>query len=106
MSKHHLGRQWILILLFALNLSACGGQNQAAAVEISVDIPCVISPGETRPLSLRGQLPANAEISWETMAGSVDPAVGPSTIYRAPDQETNDIITARIQSGETVTRNP
>jgi hypothetical protein len=103
MSKHHLCRQWILILLFAWALSACGSQNQATAVEISVDIPCVVVSGETRPLSLRGQLPANAEISWEAMKGSVSPAVGPSTIYRAPTEETDDIITARIKAGETVT---
>jgi hypothetical protein len=95
--------QVVMLVLVTLALSACVGSPQTASVEISVSIPCILAPGETRPLSLRGQIPAGAEIFWEAAEGEILPSTSLSTNYRAPNHETTDVITVRIVAGDMLT---
>ncbi len=89
------------ILITSLFLAACNNSpNPTTSIEISMDIPCELATNTAVPLSVRGQIPSDAQITWEAIHGEIEPNTGTSVIYIGPEENTEDIITVSIDAGE------
>lgn len=67
-------------------------------IEISVAIPCQLAPGDSIPISLRGQVPAGAAVAWEADAGTIATQGGAVAVYTAPDKVATDEISAQVNA--------
>jgi hypothetical protein len=95
---------YFLLSLMLTSLIGCTTSQQTPIqFEVSVDVPCELYPGQTIPLSVRGQIPSNAEIKWGTIDGVISNESTLSTTYTAPLTEGRDVITVRIISQGKVT---
>lgn len=82
-----------MFLCLALLVGACAPK--ANPVIVIFPDNCKLFPGETLPVSLKSSnVPPGTEVTWSATDGSVNPTIGSSVVYTAPQQPGTVIITA------------